>query len=127
MDEDSEIIVQVERRERAIRRLRDALSECRSADLTTNEILAVVRPSLLGEGGLLIEGFLVERLDPNEASTVLRILHGSLSDDATLTFIARGAPAQIHAICDDAEISRDDVTITAEAHWRRVSITKLQS
>ena len=87
----------------------------------------MVRPALVGEAGLLIEGPLVERLDPNEASTVLRILHGALAGDATLTFLARGAPAQIHAICDDAGIGRDDVTITAESHGLRVSITKLQS
>ena len=127
MDDDGDIIAEVEQREAAIRQLQDALSACRRADLDANEILAVVRPQVVPEDGILIEGFLVERLTDDEASTVLRILHGALRDDALFTFVARRTPAQVHALCDDAGISRGDVTITPEAHYLRVSITKLQS
>lgn len=127
MDEDREFIAAVERHEDAIRQLEAALSRCHAADVTTNEILGVVRRLLFGDDGVLIEGSFVERITHDEAATVLRILYAALCDDTTLTFIARGAPARIHALCDDAGISRNDVTITAEADRLRVSITKLQS
>jgi hypothetical protein len=125
--DEREVVAQVERREEAVRQLKGALLRCRASDLTTNEILAVVRPLLLGDDGILIEGSLVEHLTDDEASTVIRILYGGLSGDATFSFIARRTPAQVYALCDDADISREDLTITAEAHFLRVSITKVQS
>jgi len=125
VDED-EIRIQVERREEAVQQLKEVLLRCHESDLTTNEILAVVRPLLLGNDGLFIEGALLEHLSDDEASTVLRLLYEGLADDAAFTFIARRNPAQVHALCDDAGISRDEVTISAEASQLRVTIQKLQ-
>ena len=126
MNED-EIVAQVEKREEAIRKLREALAACREADLTADEILAVVRPLLLGDDGILI-GSLVDHLRDGEASTIIRIIYGGLSEGATLSFIAaRRTRTEIRALCDEAVIGRANVNISSEAPYQRVSITKLQS
>lgn len=125
MDED-EIYTQVARREDAARQLKDVLLRCRESDLTTNEILAIIRPLLLGNDGLLVEGALLEHLSDDEASTVVRLLYEGLADDAAFTFITRRTSAQVHALCADAGISRDEITVTAEASQLRVTIQKLQ-
>ncbi len=124
--DDHEVFDESRKREAAVRQLKKVLSRCREVDLTTNEILAVVRSLVLGEDGILIEGGLLERLTDDEATTVIRLLYESLADDATFTFLARRTPAQIHPLCDDAGIRRDERTITVEAHQLRVTIQKVQ-
>jgi hypothetical protein len=126
VDDDDVFYAQVEKREEAVRELKRALAYCRDSHLTNNEILAVVQPVLLGQDGVLIEGSLLEHLTDDEASTVLRLLYGSLSEDATFSFVTQRTPADIHQLCDDAGIKQEDVTITAESKRRRVTIEKLQ-
>ena len=124
--DDADVYAQVEKREEAVRELKRALAYCRDSHLTNNEILAVVQPLLLGQDGILIEGSLLEHLNDDEASTLLRLLYGALSEDATFSFVTRRTPADIHQLCDDAGINREDVTVTAERKQRRVTIEKLQ-
>ena len=124
--DDSDVHAQVEQREEAVLELKRALARCRDSHLTNNEILGVVQPLLLGEDGILIEGSLLEHLNDDEASTLLRLVYGALSEDATFSFVTRRTPADVYVLCDDAGIKHEDVTITAERKQRRVTIAKLQ-
>ncbi|MGZ5440585.1 MAG: hypothetical protein ACXW31_13120 [Thermoanaerobaculia bacterium] len=124
-----EIITQVEKREAAVQLLRDAVAACWEAELTRDDILEVLRPQLFtGDDGILVEGPLLEQLSDAEASSIIRTIHGALSEGATLSFVAgRRSPAQVYALCHEADIGRANVTITAEGQSLRVAIAKLQS
>lgn len=124
--DDQQVLDDSEEREEAVQQLKRVLSKCREVDLTTNEILAVIRPLLLGEEGILIEGRILDHLNSGEASTLLRLLYEGLADDAAFTFVARRTRAQIAALCDDAGIIREHVTINAEGSSYRVTIQKVQ-
>jgi hypothetical protein len=127
LDADGKIIADSEKREEMARQLSEVLSKCREVDLTPNEILAIVHGLVLGQNEILIEGLLLERLTDDEAATVLRITYGGLSDDGTFSFVTRRKSWQVYQLCEDAGISRDEVTISPEGKWLRVSIEKLQS
>lgn len=124
-----EIITEVEKREAAIQMLRDAVVACWDAKLTRDDILEVLRHQLFtGDDGILVEGPLVEQLSDGEASTIIRILYGALSEGATLTFVAgRRSPAEVYVLCHDADIGRANVEITVEGQSLRVAIVKRQS
>ena len=111
--------------EESVRELERALSKCRRADLTTPEILAIVKRCLLTDDSILIEG-LPEGLTDEEVQTVLRILYGALSPDATLSFTANRAPGDIRVLCEDIVLGRGNVRITSRRGASRVSITKVQ-
>lgn len=111
--------------EESVRELERALSKCRRADLTIHEILAIVRRCLLTDDSILIEG-LPEGLTEEEAQTVLRILYGALSPDATLSFTAKRKPGEIRMLCEGVVLGRGEVNITAQKDAARVSITKVQ-
>lgn len=128
MDE-REVIALVEKRERAVRRLRRAIGACRQAELTDEEILQVVRPLLLPDDDqVLLEGSLFDRLDDRDASDLIRIVYGALAEGATFSFpIVRRRREEILELCAGAGIGNGNVAITAEAQSLRVVIAKLQS
>jgi hypothetical protein len=126
LDDDSEIIAASEKREVALAQLRDAVVACGNADLTRDEILHVVHP-LFTADDVLIEGPLFDHLEDGEASEIIRIIYGVMPEGGTLSFaLARRSRNKILELCDDVDIAKSNVKITAERKSLRVAITKLQ-
>ncbi len=117
MDDDGEITAQGE----ALHKLIEAMHVCRKAELPRAEILEVVRPYLLEDDDIALEGTLIEHLSDGDASQIIQIVYEALLSGARFTFIdARRTRKELLEICDGT----GDVTFTREGRRRRVTITK---
>lgn len=124
--DDDQVMAESERREAAAKELHATLDACRTAGLTPDEILQIVR-SVLEKGDILIEGTLFDHLRDGEAADIIRIMYGVLSPVAKLSFaVERRSRKNIHDFCEDAGIANSNVSITPEGDSLRVEIAKLQ-
>lgn len=139
---DSETLALSEKRERAIQRLREAITACQQAELTYDEVLRLLRSD--GDQNIILNGSLIDHLDDEDATALLRMAYRALTDGAAFVFTSvaeKGArresiyvrrpivrtEQEIRALCAEAGIGGTNVTVTREARTLRVALEKLQS
>lgn len=117
MDDESEITAQGE----ALHKLIEAMHACRDAGVTRTEIAEVIRPYLLEDDDILIEGSLIEQLSDGAASQIIGIVYGALLSGATFTFVdGRRTRNELRELCEGT----GEIAITRDRNMRRVWITK---
>ena len=118
MDEDSEITAQGE----ALHKLITAMHACHDAEVPRAEILEIVRPYLLEDDDIAIEGSLIEHLSDGDASQIIQIVYAALLSGAAFSFVdGRRTRTEILELCAGIE---ENVTFTRDRKKRRVWITK---
>jgi hypothetical protein len=139
---DSETLALIEKREQAIKRLKEAIAACKQAELTHDEVLGLFRSD--GDQNVILDGSLIDFLDDDDATVLLRMAYRALDDGAAFVFTsvaeksARREPIyvrrpivrteqEIRALCAAAGIGGTNVTVTREARSLRVAVEKLQS
>ena len=120
---ESEIIAQVEKRERAMRRLRRAVAACELAQLTREEILRVLHPD--GEQTVILDGNVIDRLSDRDATTFVQLAYRALVDGAAFLFTTVRNEADIRSLCAGAGIGDANISVTHEGHLHRVALVKL--
>lgn len=139
---DSEILALSEKRERAIQRLQEAIAACKQAELTHDEVLQLFRSD--GDQNVILDGSLIDHLDDDDATMLLRMAYGALTEGAAFVFTSVAekrarresiyvrppivrTEQEIRALCAAAGIGGTNVTVTREARSLRVALEKLQS
>jgi hypothetical protein len=117
LDEKSEIIAQGE----ALQKLIEAMHTCRDAEVPRAEILEVIRPYLLEDDDIALEGTLVEHLSDGDASQLIQIVYEALLSGARFMLVdGRRTRKELLDLCDGL----GEVTFNRDGKKRRVTITK---
>ena len=117
MDEKKRIIAQA----RALHKLVKAMQACDDTSVPRAEILEVIRPHLLEDDDVALDGTLFELLSARAASQIIQIVYERLLSGATFTFVdGRRTRKQLLELCDGI----GEVRFTRDRKRRRVWITK---
>jgi len=120
LDDESDVTAQGE----ALHQLITAMRACRDSAVPRAEVLEIVRPYLLEDDDIALEGMLIEHLSDGDASQIIQIVYEALLSGATFTFLdGRRTRKELLEICDGT----GEVVFTRDGHRRRVTITKAPS
>ena len=117
MNDESDVSAQAE----ALHQLIAAMRACDDARIPRAEILEIVRPHLLEDDDIALEGSVMEHLGDRDATQIIQIIYEALLSGASFTFVdGRRMRNALLALCDGL----GEVTFDRDGKKRRVTITK---